>query len=68
LADIVAKVGGEHLGGNNRIGTNDFLNQYCASTLDFESILLAWMRKIFLQQYRHFSAVRSPQHHGSFWA
>jgi hypothetical protein len=36
---------------NNRIGTNGFLNQHCAQTPDLESMLLARMRKIFLQQY-----------------
>jgi hypothetical protein len=30
IADIVAKVGERHLGRNNRIGTNNFLNQHCA--------------------------------------
>jgi len=51
LADIVAKVGGGQLGRNNRITANQFLNRHCASGLDLESILLARMRKIFLQQY-----------------
>jgi len=37
--------------GNNRIETNKFLNQNCAVARDFESILLAWVLKIFLQQY-----------------
>jgi hypothetical protein len=50
-ADIVAKVGGGHLERNNRITANQFLNQHCASGLDLESILLARVRKIFLQQY-----------------
>jgi hypothetical protein len=36
----------------NRIGTNGLLNQHCAQTPDVESMLLARMRKIFLQQYR----------------
>jgi hypothetical protein len=53
MADIVAKVGGEQLGRNNRITANQFLNRHCASGLDLESILLARMQKIFLQQYRH---------------
>jgi hypothetical protein len=47
----VAKVGGGQLGRNNRITANQFLNRHCASGLDLESILLARMRKIFLQQY-----------------
>jgi len=41
MADIVAKVGEVHPGRNNGIGTNNFLNQHCASALDLESILLA---------------------------
>jgi hypothetical protein len=45
VADIVAKVGGGHLGRNNRITANQFLNRHCASGLDPESILLARMRK-----------------------
>jgi len=53
LADIVAKVGEGHLRRNNRIGTTNSLNQHCVSALDLESILLVWVRKIFLQQYRH---------------
>jgi hypothetical protein len=36
---------------NNRIGTNGFLNQYCALAPDLESMLLARTRKILLQQY-----------------
>jgi hypothetical protein len=35
---------------NNRIGTNGFLNQHCAFEPNLESMLLARMRKIFLQQ------------------
>src|ERR1700748_211986 len=37
---------------NNRIETNGFLNQRCACAPDVESMLLAQMRKIFLQHYR----------------
>jgi hypothetical protein len=44
----VAKVGEGHY---NRIGTTNSLNQHCESVLDLESILLVWVRKIFLQQY-----------------
>jgi hypothetical protein len=62
LADIVAKVGEGHLRRNNRIGTTSFLNQHCVSALDLESILLVWMRKIFLQQYLH-KAVTCPRYH-----
>ena len=51
MTDTVAKVGGGQLGRNNRITANQFLNRHCASGLDLESILLARMRKIFLQQY-----------------
>jgi len=36
---------------NNRIRMNGFLNQHCALSPDLESILLARMRKIFLQHY-----------------
>jgi hypothetical protein len=36
---------------NNRIETNGFLNQRCACAPDVGSMLLAQMRKIFLQQY-----------------
>jgi hypothetical protein len=50
-ADTVVKVGEGHLGRNNRIAANKFLNRYCASGLDLESILLARTRKILLQQY-----------------
>jgi len=51
LSNIVAKVGDGHLARNNRIGTNNLLNQHCASALELESILLTWTRKILLQQY-----------------
>jgi hypothetical protein len=37
--------------GNNRIGTNEFLNQHCALAPDIESMLLARTLKILLQQY-----------------
>src|SRR5260370_10305911 len=50
-ADIVAKVGEGHLERNNRIAANKFLNRYCESGLDLQSILLARMHKILLQQY-----------------
>jgi hypothetical protein len=50
--DCVAKVGEEQVAGNNRIGAGNFLNQYCALLADLESILLAQVLKIFLQQYR----------------
>jgi hypothetical protein len=43
---------------NNRIGTNGFLNQHCAQTPDVESMLLARMRKIFLQQYLPTAVIR----------
>jgi hypothetical protein len=36
---------------NNRISPSEFLNQRCAMVPDLESMLLAWMRKIFLRQY-----------------
>ena len=36
---------------NNRIGANGFLNWRCVYAPDIESILLAKVRKIFLQQY-----------------
>jgi hypothetical protein len=36
---------------NNRIGTTGLLNQHCVLAPDLESILLARMRKILLQQY-----------------
>jgi hypothetical protein len=35
---------------NNRIGMNEIANRCCALAADLESILLAQMRKIFLQQ------------------
>ena len=42
---------GEQKTGNNRIGTNELLNQHCALAPDLESILLAQALKIVLQQY-----------------
>jgi hypothetical protein len=36
---------------NDRIGANGFLNRRCVCAPDIEAILLAKMRKIFLQQY-----------------
>jgi len=51
---LLQKSGRSSLGAkmrNNRIGTNGFLNQHCALAPDLESMLLARMRKIFLQQY-----------------
>jgi hypothetical protein len=59
-ADIVAKVGEERLGRNNRIGRSKFLNQPCVSRADLESMLLRRTPKIFLQQYRPKPAVKSP--------
>jgi hypothetical protein len=53
MADTVVKVGEGHLERNNGIAANKFVNRYCASGLDLESILLARMHKILLQQYRH---------------
>jgi hypothetical protein len=50
-ADTVVKVGEGHFERNNRIAANKFLNRYCESGLDLESILLARMHKILLQQY-----------------
>jgi hypothetical protein len=47
---------------NNRIGTNGFLNEHCVLAPDLESMLLARMRKIFLQQYRP-EAVVAPFAH-----
>jgi hypothetical protein len=43
---------------NNRIETNGFLNQRCACAPDVESMLLAQMRKIFLQHYRPVSTFK----------
>jgi hypothetical protein len=45
---------------NNRIGTNGFLNQHCALAPDLESMLLARMRKIFLQQNLPQAVIRAP--------
>ena len=42
----------------NRIETNGFLNQRCACAPDVESMLLAQMRKIFLQHYRPVSDIQ----------
>jgi hypothetical protein len=36
---------------NNRIGTDEFLNQRCALVFDLESILLVQTLKMVLQQY-----------------
>jgi hypothetical protein len=36
---------------NNRIGTDEFLNQRCTLVFDLESIFLAQTLKIVLQQY-----------------
>jgi hypothetical protein len=56
LADFVAKVGeGRFVSKmrNNRIGAIEFLNQHFALAANLESMILARMRKIFLQQNRH---------------
>jgi len=58
VADCVAKLDEEQLAGNNRIGTNNFLNQPCALASDLESILLARALKIVLQHYRPVAPVR----------
>jgi len=50
--DCVAKLDEKQRTDNNRIGTNAFLNQYCALPPDLESMLLTWAHKIVLQQYR----------------
>jgi len=39
---------------NNRIGTDEFLNQRCVVVFDLESILLAHTLKIVLQRICHF--------------
>jgi hypothetical protein len=39
---------------NNRIGTDEFLNQRCVVVFDLESILLAQTLKIVLQRICHF--------------
>jgi len=57
LADFVAKLDEEQLAGNNRIRTNNILNQHCVLEPDLESILLARALKIVLQQYRHIPEV-----------
>jgi hypothetical protein len=49
--DCVAKLDEKQRPDNNRIGTNAFLNQYCALPPDLESMLLTWAHKIVLQQY-----------------
>jgi hypothetical protein len=51
---------------NNRIGTNEFLNQRCLLAPDLESILLARMSKILLQQNRPFASFAAMQHVGRF--
>jgi hypothetical protein len=48
---LLQKLAGGVLGAT--IESQRFLNRHCASGLDPESILLARMRKIFLQPYRH---------------
>jgi hypothetical protein len=56
MADFVAKVGEQQFASKirkNRIWTNGFLDQHCTQMPDLESMLLARMRKIFLQQYLH---------------
>jgi hypothetical protein len=50
--DFVAKVGEEQPAGNNRIGTDKFLNQHCALAPVLASMLLAQVRKIVLQHNR----------------
>jgi hypothetical protein len=59
----VAKVGEGHLRRNNRIGTTNSLNQHCVLALDLESILLVWVREIFLQQYRPKADIRGQAKH-----
>jgi hypothetical protein len=44
--DCVAKLDEKQRTDNNRIGTNAFLNQYCALRPDLESMLLTWAHKI----------------------
>ena len=68
LADIVAKVGEERLGRNNRIGRSKFLNQPCVSRADLESMLLRRTPKIFLQQYRADPEVPIPGPGGSAYS
>jgi hypothetical protein len=43
---------------NNRIGAIEFLNQHFALAANLESMILARMRKTFLQQNRHSSPIR----------
>jgi hypothetical protein len=43
-----------------RIGTSSFVNQRCALTLDFESVLLAQALKIVLQHDLPIAAIAPP--------
>jgi hypothetical protein len=52
MTDAVEKVRSIPPVRNNRIGTNDLLNQCCAFSSSLESMLLGKPFKIFFQQHR----------------
>jgi hypothetical protein len=57
LADFVAKLREGRLASNDVTEARRFLNQHCVSATNLESSLRARMRKIVLQQYRHYPEV-----------